>query len=303
MTTSVYMHEDCRNHITPDGHPERVERLAAIEKALEGLHVTRREARMGTADDVLLCHPESYYQFIAGHEPGRLDADTHMSHGSYLATMRAVGGALGAVDEVMDGKASNAFVATRPPGHHAERETPMGFCLFGHVAIAAKHLLERHGLSRVAVVDFDVHHGNGTQDLLWDEARTLFITSQQVPHWPGTGERSEKGAHDNVMNIPLKPKTDGAVMRKAYEEEVFPALQKFAPEFLLVSAGFDSHADDPLADLAWVEDDFSWLTEKLCDLADTHCGGKLVSVLEGGYDLASLGRSVRAHVEVLKARG
>lgn len=303
MTTVIYSHEECKNHVTPAGHPEQVARMGAVEAALDGLSLLRREAPMGTVDDVLLCHPKSYYERIATHGAGPLDEDTHMSEGSYTAAMRCVGGTLAAIDEVMDGTARNGFIAMRPPGHHAETAKPMGFCLFGTVAIGAKHLLERHGLSRVAVVDFDVHHGNGTQDLLWDETRALFITSQQMPLWPGTGERSETGADANIMNLPLAPNTDGAAMREAYEAEVFPALEAFKPEFVLVSAGFDAHADDPLAQLRWHEEDFAWLTERLCDVADAHAGGKLISVLEGGYDLDALGRSARAHVEVLKARG
>lgn len=300
--TSVYMHDDCKDHVTPAGHPEQVARLGAIEAALEDLYLTRRSAPMGTVEDVLLCHPQSYYEKIATHGAGQLDSDTHMSGGSYVAAMRAVGGAIAACNEVMDGTADNAFVATRPPGHHAETATPMGFCLFGNVAIAAKHLLERRGLNRVAVIDFDVHHGNGTQDLLWNDERVLFVTSQQMPLWPGTGERTERGAHGNVMNLPLAPNSGGAEMRDIYEREALPALDAFKPEFVLVSAGFDAHADDPLAQLQWSEDDFEWITERLCDLADAHAGGKLVSVLEGGYDLDALGRAARRHVEVLARR-
>lgn len=303
MTTALYMHEDCKNHITPRGHPEQVARLGAIEAALDGAKLLRREAPMGTVADVLLCHPQDYYEHIASHGAGQLDSDTHMSDGSYNAAMRAVGGAVDAVRAVMEGEISNAFVATRPPGHHAETAKPMGFCLFGNVAIAAKALLERHGLSRVAVVDFDVHHGNGTQDLLWNEARTLFISSHQMPLWPGTGAKNETGAHDNVINVPLEPLTGGIQMRDAYERVVLPALDAFEPEFVLVSAGFDAHMDDPLANLQWEDDDFAWVTEKLCDVAEKHCSGRLVSVLEGGYDLTALGRSAREHADVLINRG
>jgi acetoin utilization deacetylase AcuC-like enzyme len=179
----------------------------------------------------------------------------------------------------------------------------MGFCLFGTVAIAAKRALDHHGLTRIAVVDFDVHHGNGTQDLLWDEPRALFVTSQQMPLWPGTGDRSEKGAHGQIINIPLEPHSDGKAMRAAYEAEVFPALEAFKPEMILISAGFDAHADDPLAQLNWREADFAWLTHRLCDLADRHAQGRVVSCLEGGYDLAALTASVAAHVGVLQERG
>ena len=208
-----------------------------------------------------------------------------------------------AVDAVMADEAANAFVAMRPPGHHAETARPMGFCFFGTVAIAAKHAMAAHGLTRVAVVDFDVHHGNGTQDLLWDEARALFVSSHQSPLWPGTGAASERGAHDNVMNRPLPPRSDGAAIRALYEAEILPRLDAFAPELVLVSAGFDAHRDDPLAELNWTEDDFAWITERLCDLADAHAGGKLVSSLEGGYDLDALAASVVAHVDVMRRRG
>jgi acetoin utilization deacetylase AcuC-like enzyme len=204
---------------------------------------------------------------------------------------------------VMAGAAANAFCATRPPGHHAEKETPMGFCLFGTAALAAKHGLEAHGLSRVAVVDFDVHHGNGTQDLLWDEARTLFVTSQQMPLWPGTGHPDERGAHDNVLNLPLPPETGGAEMRARYENEAFPRLRAFAPELVIVSAGFDAHQDDPLAQLNWTVADFAWVTEGLCEIAAGSAQGRVVSTLEGGYDLAGLSASAKAHVEVLMEAG
>jgi acetoin utilization deacetylase AcuC-like enzyme len=203
----------------------------------------------------------------------------------------------------MAGEVTNAFVATRPPGHHAERETHMGFCLFGNVALAAKHAMEVHGLSRVAVVDFDVHHGNGTQDLLWDEARALFFSSHQSPLWPGTGAPDEQGAHGQIVNLPLEPMTGGKAMRAVYEEKVFPRIDAYAPELLLISAGFDAHRADPLANLNWEVDDFVWLTEKLCDLAAKHCTGRVVSTLEGGYDLEALAASAAAHVTVLKEKG
>ena len=201
---------------------------------------------------------------------------------------------------VLDGDAGNAFCATRPPGHHAEMETPMGFCLFGTVAIGAKHALERHGLSRVAVVDFDVHHGNGTQALLWDENRAFFATSQQMPLWPGSGEPSERGAHDNILNVPLAPGTDGYEMRDAYTHDIFPRLRAFEPELILISAGFDAHADDPLANLNWRTEDFAWLTQEICAIANETCAGRVVSTLEGGYDLAALAESVTAHVKALQ---
>jgi acetoin utilization deacetylase AcuC-like enzyme len=287
-----------------------VARLEAIRRALaapEFAALDRREAPTGTREDVLLCHPGRYIDRVEAAIPDEgwvsLDADTHVSPGSLAAALRAVGGCVAAVDAVLSGAARNAFVACRPPGHHAERETAMGFCLFGNVAIAARHAMERHGLSRVAIVDFDVHHGNGTQDLLWDEPRALFVSSHQMPLYPGSGHAHETGAHDNVMNVPLAPMTDGTVMRRLYEAEVFPALLDFRPELLLVSAGFDAHAADPLANLEWTAEDFAWLTGRLCDVADATCGGRVVSTLEGGYDLDALGLSVAAHVRVLMERG
>ena len=284
------------------GHPEQVARLTAIETALSGIDgLDRREAPLGADEAILRCHPHAYLDTIAGSGAGPLDADTWMSEGSMQAARRAVGGVVAAVDAVMAGEVKNAFVATRPPGHHAETATPMGFCLFGNVSIAAKHALEVHGLSRVAVIDFDVHHGNGTQDLLWDEPRALVATSQQMPLWPGTGRPDERGAHDNVLNVPLAPGSGGAEMRAEYASLIFPKVAEFAPEMIFISAGFDAHADDPLANLNWLDEDFGWLTKRICALAAEHCQGRVVSVLEGGYDLDALGRCAAVHVRGLMA--
>jgi acetoin utilization deacetylase AcuC-like enzyme len=310
MTTALYSHDDCLEHVTPPGHPERVARLEAIARALstgEFDALDRRDAPLAARADILLCHPEAYLDRVVAAIPEdgwvSLDADTHVSPGSYQAALRAVGGNVAAVDAVLNGDVANAFVACRPPGHHAETELAMGFCLFGNIAIAARHAMERHGLSRVAIVDFDVHHGNGTQDLLWNEERALFVSSHQMPLFPGTGHPHETGAFDNVMNIPLAPMTGGAEMRRAYESEVLPALLDFRPELLLISAGFDAHAADPLANLNWTVDDFAWLTERLCDVADDTCDGRVVSTLEGGYDLDALAMSTAAHLKVLMERG
>ena len=307
MTTALFTHDDCLSHITPSGHPERVARLEHLLPALKGKALTWIDAPQADEADLTLCHPQAYVDRIRNAGPtegyAQLDADTFMSSGSYSAALRGVGGALQAVDMVMAGEATNAFVATRPPGHHAEAETPMGFCLFGNVAIAAKHALERHGLSRVAVVDFDVHHGNGTQDLLWNEARALFVSSHQMPLWPGSGAADETGAHNNVMNVPLSPGTGGSGFRTAYEGQVFPALEAFKPEFIFISAGFDAHKADPLANLMLEEADFAWVTDKLCDIAARHCNGRVVSCLEGGYDLTALADSGAAHVDALIRAG
>lgn len=307
MTTALITHADGLNHITPDGHPERVARLEHLLHALQGLDLTRVSAPEAVDADLLLCHPQAHVDQIRAASPiegyTQLDADTWMSPGSLMAALRAVGGAVRAVDMVLGGEVDNAFCATRPPGHHAETETPMGFCLFGTAAIAARHALERRGLERVAVVDFDVHHGNGTQDLLWSEERALFISSHQSPLWPGSGRPEERGAHDNVLNLPLAPSTGGAEMRSAWQSQAFPRLRAFAPDLIIISAGFDAHQDDPLANLNWSVDDFRWITQELCGIADAVCGGRVVSTLEGGYDLQGLSDSARAHVEVLMEAG
>ena len=306
MTTALITHDACFNHVTPQGHPERVARMEHLMPALEGKALKRVEAPLATDEDLRLVHPQTYIDRIRGAVPAegytQLDADTWMSPGSLESALRACGGAMSAVDMVLSGQVRNAFVAMRPPGHHAETETPMGFCLFGTVALAAKHALERQGLSRVAVVDFDVHHGNGTQDLLWSEARSLFVSSHQFPLWPGTGTADERGAHGNVLNVPLAPGTGGRGFRTEYEGQVFPALEAFGPDLILISAGFDAHRDDPLANLDLVEEDFAWVTRRLCDIASEHCDGRVVSCLEGGYDLNALAASAAAHVDELIAR-
>ncbi len=310
MSTALFTHSACLEHVTPDGHPERVARLQAVTEALSdpGFDaLERREAPPAYPAELLRCHPKGYVDQIRAAIPDEgsraLDADTHVSPGSWDAALAGLGQVLGALDAVMAGEAANAFAAVRPPGHHAETAKPMGFCLFGNVAIAAKRALDHHGLSRVAVVDFDVHHGNGTQDLLWDEARVLFASSQQMPLWPGTGAMKERGAHDNVINMPLPPGADGARFRAMWEEHAFPRLAGFAPELVLISAGFDAHIADPLAQLALEEEDFTWITQRLCDLAEAHAGRRVVSVMEGGYDLEALASSVAAHVRVLMERG
>lgn len=305
--TILYMHDDCLGHVEPRGHAEQHARLKSVAAALEGISgLDRRPAPLGDEAEIARCHPQGYIDRVKAAIPAEgwvmLDEDTYLMPGSLPAALRGVGGICAAVDAVLGGEDMNAFVACRPPGHHAERETAMGFCLFGNVAIGAKRALDHHGLSRVAIVDFDVHHGNGTQDLLWDEARTLFCSSHQMPLYPGTGAAAERGAHDNVLNLPLAPHSDGSEMRRAYERIVLPAIDAFRPELILISAGFDAHAADPLAQLEWQVEDFGWLTTQLCDLADSHCGGRVVSTLEGGYDLQALGASAARHVQVLMER-
>jgi acetoin utilization deacetylase AcuC-like enzyme len=307
--TAFYTHSDGLSHVTPAGHPERVARLETVIDTLSAPEfdaLDRREAPIAAEAEILRCHPESYLNRIRAAEPARgsrqIDADTHLSPGSVRAALRAAGGCVAAVDAVLDGQVGNAFVGCRPPGHHAERQTAMGFCLFGNAAIAAKRALDHHGLGRVAVLDFDVHHGNGTQDILWEEPRALFASSHQMPLYPGTGGPEERGAHDNVLNVPLDPGTGGAAMRRAWDGIILPAVAAFRPELVIVSAGFDAARADPLAQLEWEAGDFRWLTGRICDLAAGICGGRVVSTLEGGYDLQALAAGVAAHVEVLMER-
>ncbi len=307
--TLLYEHDSALRHVTPPGHPEQIARIESIRHTLSDSKydaLERREAPMGDRADVLRCHPEDYVSRVEAAIPSNgirsLDADTHVSPDSLEAAMRGVGACCSAVDELIAGDTKNAFVAMRPPGHHAERATAMGFCLFGNAAIAAKHALDAGGLSRVAVLDFDVHHGNGTQDLLWNEERTLFASSHQMPLYPGSGHVHETGAHDNVINVPLAPMTGGAEMKRAWGDIILPAVDDFAPELIIISAGFDAHAADPLANLNWSTDDFAWVTAAICDVADAHSQGRVVSTLEGGYDLNALAASVAAHIDVLMER-
>ena len=301
--TALVTHEECLKHLTPPGHPEQVARLEYILESLKDINLLRVSAPMAADDDILRIHPREYINYLQEAVPENgfksLDGDTHISSGSLTAAYRAAGGVLRAVDLVLSGEAKNAFVAVRPPGHHAETQTSMGFCLFGNIALGVKHALDFHGLKKVAVIDFDVHHGNGTQEILWDESRCLTFTSQQIPLWPGTGTEEEQGHYNNIVNIPLPPGSTGELMRQKYEALVFPGLQKFEPDLILISAGFDAHEADPLAELNWSTADFSWLTERLCKIAEECCEGRLVSTLEGGYDLKALADSVKAHVTKL----
>ena len=301
--TALVTHEECLQHLTPPGHPEQVARLEYILEALKDVNLLRVSAPMAADDDILRIHPREHINYLQDSVPETgfqsLDGDTHISSGSLTAAYRAAGGVLRAVDLVLSGEAKNAFVAVRPPGHHAETLSAMGFCLFGNIALGVKHALDFHGLKKVAVIDFDVHHGNGTQEILWDESRCLTFTSQQIPLWPGTGTEEEQGNYNNIVNIPLPPRSTGALMRQKYEALVFPVLQNFEPELILISAGFDAHEADPLAELNWSTEDFSWLTERLCKIAGECCEGRLVSTLEGGYDLEALADSVKVHVKKL----
>ncbi|MEB8389019.1 histone deacetylase family protein [Rhodobacteraceae bacterium KMM 6894] len=305
--TALITHGDCLNHIMPHGHPEQVARLNAVSDALEGKPLLRIDAPLATDAQVARAHPQTHLDRLRADAPQKgmapLDPDTWMSPGSLNAALRGAGGAVQGVDMVMAGEVRNVFVATRPPGHHAESELAMGFCLLGTVAIAAKHALEHHGLARVAIVDFDVHHGNGTQDLVQDDARILFCSTHQMPLFPGTGDPSETGIANNVVNVALSDGTGSTAFRQAMETHILPAVDAFQPELILISAGFDAHRDDPLAGLNLTEADFAWATTKICALAAAHASGRVVSCLEGGYELPALGCSAAAHVDALIAAG
>jgi acetoin utilization deacetylase AcuC-like enzyme len=306
MTTLLITHPACLEHLTPAGHPERPDRLRAIERALEQERfqmLARVDAPAARLETIALCHPMDYVTAIREATPKTglvgLDADTTLSPGSFEAALRAAGGAVYAVDEVMAGRANNAFVATRPPGHHTETARPMGFCLFNNAAIAARHAQKTHGIGRAAVVDFDVHHGNGSQDIFWTDASVMYASTHQMPLYPGTGAASERGEHDTIVNAPLRPGDGGEAFRAAFERTILPRLREFAPELVVISAGFDAHMRDPLANLNLLEADFAWATRALMEVADASAGGRVVSVLEGGYDLEGLANSAAAHVGAL----
>jgi acetoin utilization deacetylase AcuC-like enzyme len=306
MSTLLITHPACLEHLTPMGHPERPDRLRAIERVLEDERfqtLARVQAPRADVGTVALCHPLDYVNLIREATPSeglvRLDADTTMSPGSYEAALRAAGGAVYAVDEIMTGKARNAFVATRPPGHHTETARPMGFCLFNNAAIAARHAQKKHGAERVAIVDFDVHHGNGSQEIFWSDPTVMYCSTHEMPLYPGTGAVSERGEHNTIVNAPLRAGDGGEKFKQAFETSILPRLRDFRPDLVVISAGFDAHMRDPLANLNLVEADYAWVTRNLMEIADASAQGRVVSLLEGGYDLQGLAQSVAAHVTAL----
>ena len=306
MTTLLLSHAATLAHDMGAGHPERPGRIRAVMQALEGeafAGLSRAEAPLGSSEAILRVHPKDYFETLRDAAPAsgsvRLDADTVMNSGTWEAAMRAVGGATAAVDAVMGGAARNAFVATRPPGHHAERAIAMGFCFFNNIAIAARHAQAKHGAERVAIVDFDVHHGNGTQDIFFADNSVLFCSTHEMPLFPGTGAQSERGAHGTIVNAPLRAGDGGAAFRDAMDSVILPRVADFAPDLILISAGFDAHRRDPLGNLQLVEDDYAWITARLMELAEKRARGRIVSLLEGGYDLQGLAGSAVAHVGAL----
>ncbi len=302
MVTRLYHHPIFLEHITPPGHPERPDRLKAIERVLDDEAFAALDRKLAPAGDeaaVLLAHPQEFLERVRATIPEtgitRIDSDTTASPKSWDAALHAIGAANAAVDDVFSGAVDNVFVAARPPGHHAEKTTAMAFCLFNTAAIAARHAQRRHGAERVAIVDWDVHHGNGTQDIFWDDPTVLYCSTHQMPLYPGTGAVGETGT-GNIVNAPLAPDTGSDLFRDAFLSRVLPRIDAFRPDLIIISAGFDAHHRDPLASINLTEDDFDWATGQLMERAGRLSGNRLVSLLEGGYDLHGLSFSVAAHV-------
>ena len=308
MSTLYLTHPACLDHENGPGHPERPDRLRAIEKLLSHElfnYLVREQAESGSIEQIARAHPQNYIDLIENSRPEEgyayIDPDTSMNKHTWNTLMKSVGAATYAVDQVMTGKHKNAFVATRPPGHHAETTRACGFCIFNNIAIAAEQARKVHGAERVAAIDFDVHHGNGTQDIFWSDKNLFYGSTHEMPLFPGTGALNETGV-GNIFNAPLKAGDGGEQFEQAMKERILPALREFSPDILLISAGFDAHAGDPLANLNLNESDFSWISKELLDIADKHCEGRVVSILEGGYHLESLAKSVGVHIQhLLKA--
>ena len=307
MTTLYLTHQICLEHEGPRGHPERPDRLRAIWRGLDAARfapLERREAKPADPALALLAHDERYCTMLPQLIPPEgqtthVDADTYLSAHSWQAILHALGAATLAVDAVMAGTAVNAFCAIRPPGHHAERAAAMGFCLLNNAAIAVRHAQRAYGAERVAIIDFDVHHGNGSQDIFWNDPSVLYASSHEWPLYPGTGAASETGEHDNIVNLPLAGGTGSTGFRNGYEGVILERVEAFSPDLIVISAGFDAHRRDPLASLTLDDEDFGWVTRKLMEIASRRCGSRIVSVLEGGYDLVGLAGSACAHVAAL----
>jgi acetoin utilization deacetylase AcuC-like enzyme len=304
MTTRLYEHSIFLEHAVPAGHPERPDRLRALNEALSHPNfapLDRRESPQANEDAVLLAHPEEHLFAVMRAMPededeiNQLESDTYAGVKSLQAAFTGIGGAMAAVDDVISGSHDNAFVASRPPGHHAERMRAMGFCFFNNAAIAARHAQQKHGLERVAIIDWDVHHGNGTQDIFEADPSVLYCSTHQMPLYPGTGRKDETGV-GNIVNAPLSANTGSDHFREAFKDRVLPAIRNFSPDLIIISAGFDAHHRDPLAQINLVADDFDWATGKLMDMAGDFAGNRLVSILEGGYDLQGLAESAGAHI-------
>lgn len=304
MTTRLYEHAIFLEHEVPAGHPERPDRLRALNEALSHPNfapLDRKEAPQANEDSVLLAHPEEHLFAVMRAMPeeedeiNQLESDTYAGVKSLQAAFTGIGGAMAAVDDVISGSHDNAFVASRPPGHHAERMRAMGFCFFNNAAIAARHAQQKHGLERIAIIDWDVHHGNGTQDIFEADPSVLYCSTHQMPLYPGTGKKDETGV-GNIVNAPLSANTGSDHFREAFKDRVLPAIRNFSPDLIIISAGFDAHHRDPLAQINLVAEDFDWATGKLMDMAGDFASNRLVSILEGGYDLQGLAESAGAHI-------
>lgn len=306
MTTNLYTHPKCIEHDMGPGHPECPDRLIAIMAALDTPifdALVRKAAPKAALDDIARMHPKAHVQAILDSVPvegrAQIDADTSLCPASGEAALRGVGAVIAAVDDVMSGNADNAFCAVRPPGHHAEPEQVMGFCLFNNVAIAAAYARDRHGVKRVAVIDFDVHHGNGTETMFKDDPDLFYASTHQMPLFPGTGSALVTGVADNIVNVALEPFSGPAEFRAGMDQIILPQLEAFNPDLIIISAGFDAHQDDPLAQLNLGDDDYIWITKKLMNIAARCCNSRLVSSLEGGYALNALARSTTVHIQTL----
>jgi acetoin utilization deacetylase AcuC-like enzyme len=303
MSTIIIQHDDCFRHDPGPKHAEAPIRVKAVLGGLEGLRgLQKLPAPLATSEQITRVHPEEFWTGLLEQEPleGQiaLDPDTYLSNGSIDAVLRASGGLCFAIDQIISDKALRAFCAVRPPGHHSEPERAMGFCLLNHVAIGAMHALEDPTIQRVAVIDFDVHHGNGTQAVFEHNPDVLFVSSHQMPLYPGTGRPDETGC-GNILNLPLEAGDNGKAFRKVWSQQGLPAIHSFEPDLILISAGFDAHQRDPLAQIELEDSDYRWITEEICDLSKDYSQGRVASILEGGYDLEALATASRAHVQGL----